>query len=105
MDFGKFLFLYFVARNTSYFVSENILREVKRAYFGPERLPLKDRNGDEESMMTPSESSELPPYEQVGERSSLNARQRNPSKNNAKRPAGKKRRSSRYKYGQEYRLL
>ena len=61
MDFGQFLFLYFVARNTSYFVSETIMWDVKKAYFGDTtKTPRSSR--DEESFTIPAD--ELPPYSQ-----------------------------------------
>ena len=63
MDFGQFLFLYFVARNTSYFVSETIMWDVKKADFGyTTKTPRSSR--DEESFMRPADSMELPPYSQ-----------------------------------------
>ena len=61
MDFGQFLFLYFVARNTSYFVSETIMWDVKKAEFDhTTKTPRSPK--DEESSMRPAE--ELPPYSQ-----------------------------------------
>ena len=63
MDFGQFLFLYFVARNTSYLVSETIMWDVKKADFGyTTKTPRSSR--DEESFMRPADSMELPPYSQ-----------------------------------------
>jgi len=63
MDFGQFLFLYFVARNTSYFVSETIMWDVKKADFGyTTKTPRSSR--DEESFMRTADSMELPPYSQ-----------------------------------------
>ena len=63
MDFGQFLFLYFVARNTSYFVSETIMWDVKKADFGyTTKTPRSSR--DEESFMRRADSTELPPYSQ-----------------------------------------
>ena len=63
MDFGQFLFLYFVARNTSYFVSETIMWDVKKADFAhTTKTPRSSR--DEESFMKPADSMELPPYSQ-----------------------------------------
>ena len=61
MDFGQFLFLYFVARNTSYFVSETIMKDVKKADFGCTTKPPRSSR-DEESSLRPAE--ELPPYSQ-----------------------------------------
>ena len=63
MDFGQFLFLYFVARNTTYFVSETIMVDVKKADFRhTTKTPRSSR--DEESFMTSADSTELPPYYQ-----------------------------------------
>ena len=66
LNFGQFIFLYFMARNTSYFVSENIMRALKHAEFGAwnklktEKALLSKQNEKED---TPSETSErLPPY-------------------------------------------
>ena len=61
MDFGQFLFLYFVARNTSYFVSETIMKDVKKADFGC-TTKISRSSRDEESSLRPAE--ELPPYSQ-----------------------------------------
>ena len=73
MDFGQFLFLYFVARNTSYFVSETIMWDVKNAYFGDTtKTPRSSR--DEESRLPLRD--ELPPYSQ-GKASGYNKNQHN----------------------------
>ena len=71
MDFGQFLFLYFVARNTSYFVSETIMWDVKKADFAhTTKTPRSSR--DEESRLPPRD--ELPPYSQ-GKASDYNKNQ------------------------------
>ena len=66
MNFGQFLFLYFVARNTSYFVTENIMKALKHSDFGtgvktkPESTLLQAPNQNED---TTSELSAPPPYD------------------------------------------
>ena len=71
MHFGQFLFLYFVARNTSYFVTENIMKALKRSDYGPwykikaEETLLQVPNQSEDST---SELSGPPPYDSPGRR-------------------------------------
>lgn len=66
MNFGQFLFLYFVARNTSYFVTENIMKALKHSGFNP-GLKIKPEtallNAPNEYEDTTSELSAPPPYD------------------------------------------
>ena len=80
LNLGQFLFLYFVAKNTSYYVTENIMKALKRGEFSTwskikteEPLLKKQNKGRDkpkkqnESRDKPKDSSPLSSYETVPE--------------------------------------